>query len=70
MNIQIQLGARIRENRSRMGWSQESFADMCGLNRSHMGEIERGRANITLATLLIIAQKLGTSPAELLKELT
>ncbi|HEY6347801.1 MAG TPA: helix-turn-helix transcriptional regulator [Candidatus Angelobacter sp.] len=70
MNIQIQLGTRIRENRSRMGWSQESFADMCGLNRSHMGEIERGRANITLATLLIIAQKLGTSPAELLRELT
>ena len=51
-----------------MQWSQETFADMCGLNRSHMGEIERGRANITLATLQIIAQKLGTSPAELLKD--
>ncbi len=69
MNIQMQLGARIRENRSRLGWSQETFADMCGLNRSHMGEIERGRANVTLATLVIIAQKLETSAAELLKDL-
>lgn len=68
MNIQVQLGARIRERRSRMGWSQETFADMCGLNRSHMGEIERGRANVTLATLVIIAQKLETSPSELIKE--
>ncbi|HEY6254119.1 MAG TPA: helix-turn-helix transcriptional regulator [Candidatus Angelobacter sp.] len=70
MNFQVQLGARIRERRSRLGWSQEMFADMCGLNRSHMGEIERGRANITLATLVIIAQKLATSPADLLTDLT
>lgn len=68
MNIQVQLGARIRERRLRMGWSQEAFADMCGLNRSHMGEIERGRANVTLATLVIIAQKLETSPSDLIRE--
>ena len=70
MNLQVQLGSRIRERRSRMGWSQETFADMCGLNRSHMGEIERGRANITLATLQIVAQKLGTTPSELLRDPT
>lgn len=68
MNLQLQLGSRIRELRTSLKWSQEAFADMCGLNRSHMGEIERGRANVTLATLQIIAEKLGTTPAELLKE--
>lgn len=68
MNLQLQLGNRIRERRTLMGWSQETFADMCGLNRSHMGEIERGRANVTLQTLVIIAQKLETNPADLLSE--
>jgi hypothetical protein len=34
-----------------------------------MGEIERGRANITLATLFIIAEKLQTSGAALLEGL-
>ena len=68
MSLQLLLGSKIREHRTTMQWSQETFADMCGLNRSHMGEIERGRANITLATLEIIAQKLGTTPAELLRD--
>jgi transcriptional regulator with XRE-family HTH domain len=68
MNIHAQLGATIRELRVKKGWSQEEFAHICGLHRSHMGEIERGRANITLATLVIIAQKLQISPAALLEE--
>lgn len=69
MSTQVQLGARIRELRIEKGWSQEKLADACGLHRSHMGEIERGRANITLATLFIIAEKLQTSGAELLEGL-
>ena len=69
MNIQQQLGARIRELRLKRGWSQEVLADRSGLHRSHMGEIERGRANMTLATLLIIASTLQTTPSALLKDL-
>lgn len=69
MNNRVQLGARIRELRMEKGWSQEKLADACGLHRSHMGEIERGRANITLATLFIIAEKLQTSGAALLEGL-
>ena len=68
MNIQVQLGIRIRELRSKKGWSQEEFADLCGLHRSHMGEIERGRVNVTVATLVIIAQKLETTVSELFKD--
>jgi transcriptional regulator with XRE-family HTH domain len=69
MNTQVQLGARIRELRLEKGWSQEKLADACGLHRSHMGEIERGRANITLATLFIIAGKLQTAASALLEGL-
>lgn len=67
MNIQTEMGKRIRRLRIRQGLSQEKLADICGLHRSHMGEIERGRANLTLATLEIIAQKLQTTPSALLK---
>jgi transcriptional regulator with XRE-family HTH domain len=66
MNIQVQLGSKIRELRTKKGLSQEKLADACGLHRSHMGEIERGRANVTLSTLQAIAQKLQTTPAALL----
>lgn len=69
MNTQVQLGIKIREIRLEKGWSQEKLADACGLHRSHMGEIERGRANITLATLMIIAEKLQTAPSSLLEGL-
>lgn len=67
MSIQLELGKRIRRLRIRQRLSQEKLADICGLHRSHMGEIERGRANLTLATLEIIAQSLQTTPSALLK---
>jgi transcriptional regulator with XRE-family HTH domain len=59
------LGIRIRELRTRRGWSQEAFADECGINRSHMGQVERGETNMTFATLYLIAQKLDISIAAL-----
>jgi len=61
------LGIRIRELRSKRGWSQEAFADACGINRSHMGQVERGETNMTFATLYFITQKLDTTIASLFK---
>jgi len=65
--IQKTLGTRIRELRLKRGWSQEQFADICGIHRSHMGEIERGETNLTLSTMLVIAQKLETTISALFK---
>ena len=65
--IQKTLGTRIRELRLKRGWSQEQFADICDIHRSHMGEIERGETNLTLATMLVIAQKLESSIAALFR---
>jgi transcriptional regulator with XRE-family HTH domain len=66
-DIQKTLGLRIRELRLKRGWSQEEFADICGIHRSHMGEIERGETNLTLSTLLTISQKLEVSISSLFK---
>jgi len=60
------LGGRIRELRRKKGFSQESFADHCGLHRTYMGGIERGEHNLTIQTALTIARGLGISLSKLL----
>jgi transcriptional regulator with XRE-family HTH domain len=60
------LGDRIRELRRKKGFSQESFADHCGLHRTYMGGIERGEHNLTIQTALTIARGLGISLSKLL----
>ena len=47
--------------------SQEAFADVCGLHRTHMSLLERGRVNITLNTLKMILDALRVSPSEFFK---
>lgn len=63
--VQKALGARFLQLRKKKQASQESLADCCGLNRSHMGEIERGESNITLSTLLLLVEQLGITASEL-----
>jgi transcriptional regulator with XRE-family HTH domain len=62
-----QLGRRIRELRNRRGWSQNALASMCGLNVYHLGKIERGGANATLPTLLVITRSLHVTISSLFK---
>lgn len=45
------------------------FADRSGLNRAHVGEIERGESNVTIQTLKIIADTLGVRIGDLVKGL-
>lgn len=51
-----------------MGLSQEALADAAGIDRSHMGKIERGERNVTLLNLLKIAAALNGLPSDLLRE--
>tara|TARA_R110002051_G_scaffold188553_1_gene257967 strand:- start:10353 stop:10562 length:210 start_codon:yes stop_codon:yes gene_type:complete len=44
----IVFGRRVREARKSKGISQERLAEMAGIDRSYMGNIERGEKNITL----------------------
>lgn len=47
------------------GYSQESFADACGLHRTYIGSIERGERNVSLDNIAVIAAALKISVAEL-----
>lgn len=64
--LQIVLGRRVRALRLKAGFSQESFADHCGLHRTYMGGVERGERNLTIQSVMTIAKGLGISMSELL----
>jgi len=65
-NVLPRLGAVIRASRKTAGFSQEAFADASGIDRSHMGKIERGERNITLLNLVRIAHTLNCRLSEIL----
>jgi transcriptional regulator with XRE-family HTH domain len=68
-DIQRHIGDTIRALRLKKGWSQDVFADRSGLNRAHVGEVERGESNVTIQTLKIIADTLGVKIVDLVKGL-
>ena len=59
----------MRAARRAAGYSQESFAAVCGLDRSYMGHVERGERNPTLLTILRIAGGLDVRVSALVDEL-
>ena len=60
------LGAAIRARRKAACLSQEALADAAGVDRSHMGKIERGERNVTFLNIARIASALECRPSELL----
>lgn len=65
--ILVALARRIRAERERKGVSQEDFAGDCGLHRTAIGLLERGKSIPRLDTLLLVSQGLGLSVSELLR---
>ncbi|HEY7156497.1 MAG TPA: helix-turn-helix transcriptional regulator [Gemmataceae bacterium] len=65
IDITKKFGARVREWRTALGLSQEAFAGKCGLDRTYISGIERGKRNVSLRNIEIIAKALGTSISEL-----
>ena len=65
--LQKKIGNRIRSLRLKRGWSQEEFADLCKIHRGHMGQLERGEKNVSIATLEKVGKGLGMTVSALLK---
>jgi len=59
------LGQRIRELRVKRGYSQEAFADKCGVHRTFMGTVERGESNLSFQNIARVAATLGISLSQL-----
>ena len=59
------IGQNIRSNRRVKKISQEALASIAGLDRSHIGYIERGEKDIRISTLIKISDALEVSPESL-----
>ena len=65
-DIPVRFGRRVRRLRQDQGYSQESFAYACELDRTYVGGIERGERNVALRNIEKIADTLGITVSELM----
>jgi transcriptional regulator with XRE-family HTH domain len=63
------LGQRIRELRTAQGYSQEGFADRCGVHRTFMGTVERGESNLSFENIARVVRGLGITLSALFSDL-
>jgi transcriptional regulator with XRE-family HTH domain len=63
------FGERVRAQREALGKSQEQLAADAGLHWTFVGQVERGRRNLSLHNILKLAQALRIDPAELVQGL-
>jgi transcriptional regulator with XRE-family HTH domain len=66
-DIRVRFGRAVRRRRHKLGVSQEAFADLCQLDRTYMGGIERGERNVALVNIEKIATGLKISLLELFR---
>ena len=62
---QVGLGSRIRFFRSELGISQQVLANLVGLHRTYIADVERGSRNVSLQSIVRIAAGLNVSLADL-----
>jgi len=67
VSLQQALARTLREHRQWLGWSQERLASTAGLDRSYVGDIERGAVSPTLQTLEKLSAALGIPASELIR---
>lgn len=64
----VPLGEAVRRLRKARGLTQEDLSGLTELHRNHIGGIECGERNITIKTILALAQALEVRPADLLED--
>ncbi|GAQ48281.1 helix-turn-helix transcriptional regulator [Flavobacterium psychrophilum] len=60
----IRLGTQIRKIREQKNLSQQNLADLCNVPKSTIARVERAEVNVTIKTLLKIANAIEISPTE------
>ncbi len=66
--IQKSFGSGLRKLRKVKGLSQEALAFACELDRSYIGQVERGERNISLINIYKIASALEVPVKELFND--
>lgn len=62
------LGDSIYNFRTNKGYSQEKLAELTGLHRTYISDIERGAKNVTVKKIALICSALNVSLSTLFQE--
>lgn len=65
-DIQQRFAQNVRRLRRANDISQEAFADMAGVHRTYVSDVERGKRNPSITIVGQFAKALGVRPGELL----
>lgn len=65
----IGLGDRIRKLRKKRGWTQAEMAERVGIDRSFLADVERGKRNVSILNVSLIAKGLKVSLSQLFSKL-
>jgi len=68
-SLEVRFGELLKELRVKKGLTQEQLATDCDLDRTYISLLERGERQPTLKTLFAIAEVLGVSASEIVREL-
>lgn len=66
-DVLIKFGKKVREERVRLGLSQEDLASRAKVHRTYIGMIERAEKNITLVNIEKISKALGLPSDQLIR---
>jgi len=62
------FGKRLKKFRLQRGLSLRALADVADMNHGNIHEIEVGRVNPSVSTVILLARAMNISPRELLPE--
>ena len=68
-DLLVRLGDRIRKLRKARGWTQTEMAERVGIDRSFLADVERGKRNISILNLELIAKGFRVSLSQLFSRL-
>jgi transcriptional regulator with XRE-family HTH domain len=64
-SIRAQFGRKVRELRNASGLTQEKLAFRADLDRSYVGQVERGEVNVSIDNIAKLAKGLRVRPLAL-----
>lgn len=68
MDMRKLVGRNVRRLRLAAGMTQEQYAEASGFSQQYISDLERGRRNPTVVSILELAAPLHASPADLITE--
>ncbi len=64
-DIRERFGFAVKDRREALGLTQEAFAELAGIHRTYLSDIERGTRNVSLINIERVATALSLKISEL-----